>query len=161
MPTDPIKNQPWYVPCAFVDQNGNLMSNWANPAAEVWVAGEIVAGGVPVEDLDGSNTPIGMGTLLLTSEQMNGDLIHVKMTCTNSGSTACVVFVYTDPGFVQGTRPTTSLGRLYYMFQYLFGGGTLPRGSGIQTVLNDDGSTLTTIFTSGTDTSFSTAKSNP
>jgi hypothetical protein len=158
----PQQNQPFTIPVAFVDGANNTIKSWTGAASQVFIDGANgIVGNAPVESLDSTNSPAGYGLLQLTAAQMNGQLIGVSMTITNSGATTTTEAVYTDPGFVPGVRPTTMLGYMRWLFQYFFGGGNLARGNGFQQVLNDDGTLLTQIQISGTETNFIKGKSTP
>lgn len=145
------------MPVCFRDTSGNLITGWTGAASLVSVdAAAGIAGNAPVEI--GST---GMGYLDLSAAQMNGQLIEVKCTVTNLNFTAFVAGIYTDPPYVNGVRPTTPLGWLRWLFYYFFAGGSIPRSSGLQIVLDDNGNTLTTIQTTPSDTLFNKFKSSP
>lgn len=90
----PYKNQSFTLPISFFDNSGALITSWTGLAATVYIdgaAGVALSGGeLPVE-----NGTSGVGVMTLTNAHMNGNLIQVKATCTNTNANACRVDIYT------------------------------------------------------------------
>lgn len=92
----PPLNAAFRIPVSFRDTSGAIITGWTGAASVVVVDGaSLGAGGTPTEV--GST---GLGFLDLTNTQMNGKLVQVKCTVTNTNATPFVAFIYTG-GVIQ------------------------------------------------------------
>lgn len=86
----PPKNTAYRIPLSFRKNDGTLITGWTGAASVVATDASSGAGGTPTEI--GST---GLGYLDLTSGQMNGELIQVLATVTNTDALPAIVSIYT------------------------------------------------------------------
>jgi hypothetical protein len=101
----PVKNAAFRLAVSFRDNAGALITGWAGATSTVSVDGaSTTSGSAPVEI--GST---GMGYLDLSASQMNGELIMVKCSVSNSNSLPFVQAIYTG-GLteISGAVPTAN-----------------------------------------------------
>ena len=138
--TDPVKGQPYRMPCRLVDNQGNLLTNWTGAAATAYPDNGAGSAATIAEAPVGS----GVGYIDLSAAQMTSSMTMVKATCTNANAVAHVEAVYPRnlsqfSGRFDAQSPLRVEQLLIDLYSLLGGNGANQTGAALQ-MLNPDGS---------------------